>query len=146
MSTRFRMSLVLLLLGAPGCGCSGDHVSEPGDPQAAEVVLAHWAALQKGDWEAAYARLHPDLKANKRSLKRFSDLHARRLKAKGLPHDIKVTESTRAGDDVLVSFDVYAAPPGGGEPVAVPPRRRATLRKVGGSWALMTHDLLAVGL
>jgi hypothetical protein len=145
MSTRIRIGLVLLLLGAPGCGWSEAQVSEPGDPQAAEVVLAHWAALQKGQWKAAYDQLHPDLKADKRSLKRFTDLHARRLKAKGFPHDIKVVGSESTGDDVVVSFDVYAVPAGVGEPVAVSPRRRATLRKSGDSWGLMTHDILAVG-
>jgi hypothetical protein len=121
-------------------------VSEPGDPEAAEVVLAHWAALQQRDWKAAYDRLHPDLKTIAFPLKRFTDFHSRRLKLKGFTHhDIKVAGSERRGDDVVVSFDVSSVPPGGGEPVAVPPRRKAMLRKSRDSWGLMTHDLLAIG-
>jgi hypothetical protein len=145
MATRLRMSLVFLLLGAPGCGPFEAQVGAPGDPEAAEAMLTHWAALQRRDWKAAYDRLHPDLKTAKLPLKRFADFHARRFKAKGFPHHhIKITGSERVGDDVVLSFDVISAPPDGAEPVAVAPRRKAKLRKSGGSWGLMTHDLLAI--
>ena len=59
---------------------------------------------------------------------------------------ILVTGSERSGDDVIVSFDALFAPPGGGEPVPVPPRRKVRLRRSGETWALMTHDVLAIGL
>ena len=46
----------------------------------------------------------------------------------------------------VVSYDVlFAPPPGGGEPVGVPPRRRATLKESGDTWGLTTRDLLAAG-
>jgi hypothetical protein len=115
------------------------------DPEVAEVMRAHFAALQHGEWRKAYERLHPDLKEAGFSLKRFTELHARRLKSKSLPQDINIAGSARRGDNVVVSFDLLSAAQGGGEPVAVLPRRRATLRKTGNSWGLMTHDLLAVG-
>jgi type II secretory pathway pseudopilin PulG len=68
------------------------------------------------------------------------------INAKGFSHhDIKVAGSEPTGDDMVVSFGVSSVPPGGGEPVAVPPRRKATLRKSRDSWGLMTHDLLAIG-
>jgi hypothetical protein len=110
------------------------------------VVLAHWRALQRREWKAAYDWLHPDLRTARFPLKRFTDLHAKRFKAKGFPdHDITLVGSEPMGETVVVSFEVISAPPGGGEPVAVGPRRKATLRKAGGSWGLMTHDLLALG-
>ena len=101
--------------------------------------------LQHGEWRTAYERLHPDLKKAGFSLKRFTDLHARRLKSKSLPQDVRIAGSDCIGDDVVVSFDLLSTPQGGSEPVAVPPRRRATLRKTASTWGLMTHDLLAVG-
>jgi hypothetical protein len=110
------------------------------------VLLAHWRAIQRGNWRTAYDALHPDLKAAGLTLKRFTDLHVRRLKSKSLPQDIKIAGVERKGDDVVISFDLLSAPQGGGEPVAVSPRRKATLRKSGSSWGLRTHDLLAVGL
>ena len=146
MATRFRIGLMWLLLSIPGCGSSEARISEPGDPEAAEVTLAHWAALQRREWKSAYDRLNPALKTIAFPLKRFAEFHSRRLKMKGLHHDrIKVVGSERMGDDVVVSFDVISVSPGGGEPVAVPPRRKVRLRKSGSSWGLMTHDLLAIG-
>jgi hypothetical protein len=113
---------------------------------ASEVVLAHWRALQRREWKAAYDWLHPDLRTASFPLKRFTDLHAKRFKAKGFPHhDITIVGSEPMGDEVVVSFDVYSVPPGGGEPIVGSPRRRVTLRKSGDSWRLMTHDLLAIG-
>ena len=92
----------------------------------------------------AYARLHPELKAAL-PLKRFTDFHARRRKSDSSPRAIQVIGSERSGDDVIVSFDALFDPVGGGEPVPVPPRRKVRLRRLGESWALMTHDVLAVG-
>jgi hypothetical protein len=83
MAAHFRTGLVLLSLGATGCGWSQARVSELGDPEAAEVVLAHWAAPQQRDWKATYDRLHPDLKTIAVPLKRFTDFHCLRLQAKG---------------------------------------------------------------
>ena len=146
MALRLLIGLVLLVLGSSGCGWSQAPVSEAGDPAASEVVLAHWRALQRREWKAAYDWLHPDLRTARFPLKRFTDLHAKRFKAKGFPHhDITIVGSEPMGDEVVVSFDVYSVPPGGGEPIAGSPRRRVTLRKSGDSWRLMTHDLLAIG-
>jgi hypothetical protein len=145
MAMRLGIGLLFLLLSSAGCRWSEALVNESGDPEASEVMLAHWAAVQRREWKSAYDRLHPDLKTAKFSLRRFAEFHSRRLKARGFPHhDIKVAGSERIGEDVVVSFDVISVPAGGGEPVAVPPRRRATLRRSGGSWGLMTHDLLAI--
>src|SRR5947209_3785906 len=118
MAPSFRIGLVLLLLGPPGCGGPQAQVGEPADPGAVEVVMAHWAALQRRDWKSAYDGLHPELKADKLPLKRFADFHARRRGSQGFPRDIKVATAERTGEDVAVSFDVITVPPGGGEPVA----------------------------
>jgi len=140
-----RAGITALVLGSMGCSGAPNQAVEPVDPEVADVMLAHWAALQHGEWRTANECLHPDLKKAEFSLKRFTELHARRLKAKSLPHDIKIAGSERRGDDVIVSFDLLSVPWGGGEPVAVSPRRRATLRKTANIWGLMAHDLLAVG-
>jgi hypothetical protein len=126
-------------------GCSGPRVpsAAPGDPRAVELLESHAAALLSGDWPAAYASLHPEVKSGL-PLKQFGDFHARRRKAGGSPRSIQVTGSERSGDDVIVSFDALFDPPGGGTPVPVPPRRKVCLRRSGESWALMTHDLLAL--
>jgi hypothetical protein len=118
--------------------------SEPGDPKAGDVRLAHFNALHTGDWRRAYESIHPDLKANGLTLRRFTALHAKRLKMKGAPEKIEIAGSEQTGDDVVVSYELCAVPADGGEPVAVPPRRKATLRKSGSSWGLMTHDILTV--
>jgi hypothetical protein len=143
----YRMQLPvmpLLLFVLTGCSGPSDRAVEPGDSKAVELLESHTAALLRGDWRAAYARLHPELKSAL-PLKRFSDFHARRRRSDGSPRAILVTGSERAGDDVIVSFDALFAPTGGGEPVPVPPRRKVRLRRSSETWALMTHDVLAVG-
>jgi hypothetical protein len=146
MSRRSRACAVLLLLlsSAHGCSQPREHAGAPGDPKASDVVLAHWSALQKRDWRAAYGQLHPDLAAAGLTLKAFTQIHAKRSASKGLPQKIAIAGSEQTADAVVVSFDLLSIPPGGGEPVAVSPRRKATLRKSGQSWRLMTHDLLAL--
>jgi hypothetical protein len=143
MSTLRQLVLVGSLLCSLGCSGSTKVAGIPGDPKAAEVLRAHWDALQRREWRAAHDRLHPDLKA-KFSLKQFTDFHSRRLKQAGVPKEIRVEECETVGDDVVVFYDVLFAPPGGGEAVLIPPRRKATLRKSGESWGLLTHDLLVV--
>jgi hypothetical protein len=98
----------------------------------------------RADWRTAYAGLHADVKAVI-PLKRFTDFHARRRKSGGSPGGIRVIASERSGEDVIVSFDALFAPSRGSEPLPVPPRRKVRLRRLGETWALMTHDVLAVG-
>jgi hypothetical protein len=129
-----------------GCQGPAGQSGNPGDPKASEALLAHWQAMHKGDWRGAYERIHPDLKAAGLTLKRFTALHAKRLTMKGAPQKIEIAGSEQAGDDIVVSYDLYAVPAAGGEPVAITPRRKATLRKSGSSWALMTHDILTIQL
>jgi hypothetical protein len=147
MVERLRAVLFLLVfcLGSAGCTGPAEEASRPGDPEAVEVLLNHWRALRRGEWEGAYKGIHPDLKTARSTLKAFTDRNAKRLKAKGLPQEIRVSGSERRGDDVVVSFDLLSVPTGGGDPVAVPPRRRVTLRRAGGSWKLVTLDVLALG-
>jgi hypothetical protein len=137
--------LVLLATCFTGCAGPQQPAGVPGDTKAAEVLSAHWAALQRGDRKSAYEQLHPELRSSKFLLKQFTTLHAGRRKAKALPQDIKIVEAQQAGEDVIVSFDVLHVPSEGGEPVAVPPRRKVTLRKTAGTWGLLTSDLLAIG-
>ncbi len=143
--SRMRLLVPLLLLIAPpGCSGPGEPAAEPGEPKAVEFLESHATALLRGDWRTAYARLHPEVKAAL-PLKRFTDFHARRRRLDSSPRAILVTGSERSGDDVIVSFDALFAPPGGGEPIPVPPRRKVRLRRSGETWALMTPDVLAVG-
>jgi hypothetical protein len=144
MATLLRLGPVLLRLGCLGCSGSVAQTDRPVDPNAVEALRAHWVALQRRDWRAAHDRLHPVLNA-KFTLKKFTDFHAKRRKSGGIPQAIDVVSSEGLGDDVIVSFDALYAPPEGGPAVPVPPRRRATLRKSGGSWCLMTPDVLAIG-
>ena len=139
-----RVGTVLFLVCFPGCS-EPTHTPRAADKGAVEVLSAHWSALQRRDWKAAYDRLHPDLKTAKYTLKQFTGFHAKRRGSNGFPQDIKITGSEQTGDDAVVSFDVLYAPPEGGEAVAVPPRRKVALRKSGAAWGLATHDLLAVG-
>jgi hypothetical protein len=136
--------LLPFLLIPPGCSGPGDPAAEPGDPKAVELLESHAAAIMRGDWRAAHAHLHPELKAAL-PLKRFTNFHAKRRKLAGTARAIQVIGSERSGEDVIVSFDALFDPAGGGEPVPVPPRRKVRLRRLGESWALMTHDVLAVG-
>ena len=126
-----------------GCSCPINPATEAGDPKAVELFESHADALLRGDWRAAHAGLHPDLKTLL-PLNRFTEFHARRRKSDNSPRAVLVAGSERSGDDVLVSFDALFAPTGGGEPVSVPPRRRVRLRRSGETWALMTHDVFAV--
>src|SRR5262249_25418332 len=144
MTTLLRTGLFLLLLSSLGCAGSSVASGEPGDPEAGDVLLAHFDALHRRDWRRAYEFLHRDLKSSGFTLKRFTALYDKRLKMQGAPEKIEVRGSEQTGDDVVVSFDVCAVPASGGEPVAVPPRRKATLRKSGGSWGLLAHDILTV--
>jgi hypothetical protein len=143
MSSIRLLAVMLLLVFHTGCSGPPAVSSEPGDPQAVEVLEKHWSALSRGEWQAAHNRLHPKLKAEF-SLKKFTAFHAKRRKSDGFPRAIKITGSERLGDDVIVSFDALFAPAGGGEPLPVPPRRKVCVRKSEDSWGLMTHDLLAV--
>jgi hypothetical protein len=144
MIATFRIGAVLSLLCSIGCSGSAGKIVEPGDPRACEALLAHFDALHKRNWRRAYEQIHPELKSAGFSLKRFTSLYDRRLKMKGAPERIDITGSEQTGDDALVSFDVCAVPDSGSEPVAIPPRRKATLRRSGGSWALLTHDILSI--
>ena len=103
MLASFRIGMVLMLLCSLGCsGSVGQtQTGEPGDPQASDVLLAHWEALHRGDWRAAYDCIHPDLKAAGLTLKRFTALHARRLKMNGAPQSIEIAGSEQTGDDVV---------------------------------------------
>src|SRR5262249_7806093 len=136
MIATFRIGAVLVLLSSIGCSGSAEKIAEPGDPRAREVLVAHFAALHKGDWRRAYEQIHPDLKAAGFTLKQFTSLYNRRFKMKGAPEKIDVTGSEQTGDDVVVSFALCSVPASGGEAVAIPPGRKATLRKSGASWAL----------
>jgi hypothetical protein len=142
---RIRPLVLFALLMVPA-GCSGpaEPAAGPGDPKAVEFLESHAAAIMRGDWRTAYVSLSPELKATL-PLKRFTDFHARRRKLAGSPGAIQVIGSERSGEDVIVSFDGLFAPSGGGQPVPVPPRRKVRMRRLGASWALMTHDILAVG-
>ncbi len=62
----------------------------------------------------------------------------------GAPQSIEIAGSEQTGDDVVVSYDLCATPAGAAESVAILPRRKATLRKSGDSWGLMTHDILTI--
>jgi hypothetical protein len=139
-----RVATVLILLCSPGCWGISEQAGKPADPKAVEVLLAHWQALQRREWRAAYDRLHPDLKTAGFTLKRFTALQAKRPGSNGFPRDIRIAGSEQTGDDLVISFDLLSLPPGGGSPVAISPRRKATLRRSGDSWGLMTHDLLAL--
>jgi hypothetical protein len=145
MIGRLQVGAALLLVGFPGCSEFSQQTGQSADPRPVEVLSAHWQALKRRDWRAAYERIHPDLKAAGLTLKRFTALHARRLERKGFPEDIRIVGLEQADDDVVVSFDVLHAPSEGAEPIAASPRRKVTLRKSDGRWALTTHDLLAVG-
>jgi hypothetical protein len=136
--------LLSVLLVPPGCSRLGNPAAEPGDPKAVELLESHAAAVVRGDWRAAYAGLHSEITSSL-PLKRFSDFHAKRRKLAGTPRAVQVTSSERSGDDVIVSFYALFDPTGGGEPVPVPLRRKVRLRRLGGTWGLMTHDLFAVG-
>lgn len=145
MRLRSLSSLLGLCLGVAVAGCSQSdgRVGGPPDPKAVEVLLEHWKALQRGEWQAAYDRLHPDLKTSRFPPKAFAQIHARRRRSKGFPQDIKVTESKSVDDTVIVDFQMLLVPPGGGPPVASSAPCRVTLRKTADSWGLTTHDLLA---
>jgi hypothetical protein len=145
MATPLHFGPVLVLLGLAGCSGSAAETSGPVDPNAVEALRAHWHALQRRDWDAAYRGLHPELKKAGITPKRFADLQAKRRETPGFPNDITITGSEKAGDDAVVSFDLIVSLPGGGEQGSASHRRKATLRKSGNVWGLMTHDLLAIG-
>ncbi len=137
------LGLALLLPTLTGCTGPDLPATNPGDPNAIEVLEAHCTALRRGDWRAAHDQLHPDLRARIK-LGKFTDFHSKRRKAVDFPRAIEVVNSEILGHEATISFDALYAPPGGGTAVAVPPRRKVTLRKSGDTWKLMTHDVLAV--
>jgi hypothetical protein len=143
MTTRIRFGALLLLIGSSGCAGAAAKSEAPVEPSIAAAMTAHLEALHRGDWRAAFEQIHPDLKAKGLTLKRFTDLHARR-DAKMPRLDIRIAGSDRTGEDVTVRFNLLMFPPEGGEPVATPPTRRVTLRRAGDSWRLLTNDLLAL--
>ncbi len=139
---------LVLCTAAGGCSETTESPGEPGDPRAAEALTAHFEALKRGDWKAAYEQVHPDLKRGgdmPLTVAAFTQIQSKRRAADGLPDELRIVDSMRSGDDVIVAFDLVDRPAGGGEPVVLTPRRRATLREAGGVWRLMTHDLLALG-
>ena len=85
MIVSFRVGMVLMLLCSLGCSGSVGRPGEPGDPKVRDVLLAHWEAMHSGDWRGPTRLIHPDLKAAGLTLKRFTALHAERLKMKGVP-------------------------------------------------------------
>jgi hypothetical protein len=145
MGKLFRAVLLPLLIVSPGCSGSIKQGGEPVDPQAIEVLVAHWEALQKRNWRTAYELIHPQIKTSGFDLKRFTSLHAKRSVSKGLPDKVRIAGSKQTGNVVVVDYDLIHRSPEGGE-VVVPPRRQATLRKARESWRLITHDILALGL
>jgi hypothetical protein len=80
------------------------------------------------------------------TLKRFTDFHTWRAKARGITQEVRIVGCERTGDDAVVSLELYVIAPPSSEAALVPPRRKVHLRKHGGSWMLMTHDLLAIGM
>lgn len=138
-----RLALALLFPALTGCTGPDLPASKPGDPKAIETLKAHCTALRRGDWRAAHDQLHPDLRATV-NLGKFTGFHSRRRKSVDFPRAIEVVNSEISGHEVIISFDALYAPPGGGTAVAVPPRRKVTLRKSGDTWKLMTPDVLAV--
>jgi hypothetical protein len=143
MAGRFFRCLAFVGVGLIGCSDSVTRPNAPADPEAGEALRSHWEAMQRRDWKAAYSGLHPSLKTAKFTLKRFTDIHARRPRGGGFPQGIRITGLERAGDDMVVSFDLLVVSEGGGEPVVSPRGRRAMLRKVGDQWRVMTSDILA---
>jgi hypothetical protein len=140
-----RICTMVLALGTTGCSMSHDPAPTRADPEAEGVLQTHWKALQRKDWRSAYDMLHPDIKSKGLTLKRFIALHARRRDSLGFPHDLKVAGSKPSDDSIAVSYDLFHLSPEGGEPFVVPPRREAILRRAGGSWRLVTHDILTAG-
>jgi hypothetical protein len=80
------------------------------------------------------------------TLKRFTEFHTRRFNAKGITQEVRIVGCERTGDDAVVSLELYVIAPPSSEAALVPPRRRVHLRKQNGSWMLLTHDLLAIGM
>ena len=142
---RLRDCSIVLLLGTIGCSMSHHPAPTQADPEAAGVLQAHWKALHQRDWPAAYSLLHPDIKSKGLTLRRFTMLHARRRDSSGFPHDLRIAGSKKSDDSITVAYDLLYVPPEGGEPFVVPPRREAILRRSGGSWRLVTHDVLTTG-
>lgn len=143
MLRRTSQVFILLALGTAGCSGTSAQSGGPPEPEAEQVLLKHWQALQRRDWPAAYELFHPEVTKKKLSLKLFTKMQESRRKRTANLADLRVLTSERAGDDVTVTFNVLAIPAGGGEPVPVSPTHRAMLRKSGEAWRLMTHDLLA---
>ncbi|MFO0950563.1 MAG: nuclear transport factor 2 family protein [Isosphaeraceae bacterium] len=137
--------VISVAAGAAGCSGAGAPAPAPASPEAVAVLQEHLKAIRGRDWKAAYNLLHPDLAASGLTLKKFTELHARREKTPGFPSELRVVASSGARDASTVEYDLLYTPPGGGEPVAVPPHRRATFRRCGDAWRLTTHDVLAVG-
>ena len=63
----------------------------------------------------------------------------------GFPHDLRVAGSKQSDDSITVTYELFYLSPEGGEPFVVPPRREAIFRRSGGSWRLVTHDILTTG-
>ena len=146
MSLLRRFGLIIILASSIGCARTGPSLGDPADPQISDAVLTYWQALERREWRAAFSSLHPGLRSKGMTLKRFTEFHTRRLNAKGITQAIRIVGCERTGDDAVVSLELYVIAPPSSEAALVPPRRRVHLRKHGGSWMLLTHDLLAVGM
>lgn len=141
-----RIGWIVVLFGSLGCSSSPGTALGAPDPEAVEVLQSHWKALQARDWRAAYNMFHSEIKNGGFNLKRFTALHARRRGSPGFPHDLMVAGSRAMDESVTVSYDLLYLPSGGGAPTVVPPRREATLWREGGSWRLITYDILTTGV
>src|SRR5262249_43089114 len=118
-----RLCSIVLSLGTMGCSMSHDPAPTRADLEAEGVLQTHWKALYRRDWRSAYDLLHPNIKSNGLTLKRFITLHARRRDSSGFPHDLRVAGSKPSDDSITVSYDLVYLPPEGGEPFVVHPRR-----------------------
>jgi hypothetical protein len=112
MKARIRFGPLLILVGFSGCAGAVAQPDGPVDPEVTAALAAHWEALWRDDWRAAYEQIHPDVKAKGLTLRRFTDLHAGRRYAKGPGMGIKIAGSDRTGDDMTVSFDLLSIPAG----------------------------------
>src|SRR4051812_37824834 len=131
---QLRAYSIVLSLGIIGCSTSHHPALTQANPEAEGVLQTHWKALQRRDWRSAYDMLHPDIKSNGLTLRRFTFLHARRRDSPGFPHDLRVAGSKPSDDSITVTYELFYLPPEGGEPFVVPPRREAIFRRSGGSW------------
>jgi len=90
--------------------------------------------------------IHSEIKRAGLDLKRFTALHARRRGSPGFPHDIRIVGSQQMDSSITIAYGLVYLSPESGMPKVVPPQRKATLKREGGSWRLITHDILTTGV